>query len=79
MNTDLEQEERVRTGVVARAGEEEALAAEEAPQAVAEEEAVERRRAAQVQRCGVHGDGAELEREADGVVGEAWRRRRRRS
>ena len=68
---DLEQHQRVGAGVVGRAAQEEALAAEEPPLAAADQELVERRRAAEVAAgAALIGDAAQLEREADGVVGE---------
>ena len=76
---DLEQRERVDAGVVAGAAQEESLAAEEAPRAVAEQELIQGRRAAEVERRRVHRHRAELEGEAAPRSTRGTRRRRPRS
>ena len=65
---DLEQRQDVAAGVVAGAGQEEPLAAQEAPLAAPDQKPVERRRAAEIRGRRIHRDGAELERVADRVI-----------
>ena len=67
---DFEQRQDVAAGVVSGTAQEEPLAAQEAPLAAPDEEAVERWCAAEARRRRVDRDGAELERVPARVVGE---------